>query len=218
MFQLNSNASFNPFSLQESNELCDKKAYVGMKKDAKNVVTDLSGNVISPMNWSQNQPNGGDLQLCVDLLAGTSRYNDADCDTPQCFACPIPTKNEYYFRGILPFETERNYFVSMTGKQTEIRGFKETICSWNETWQFGSNLKEDDSNEVKTNVFPPVGLKKWNNGTFLKFTQCNETEFTCHTYGHCISLYKRCDTIPDCPIDAADEQGCKIMTYQVLHN
>ena len=42
-------------SLQESNE-CDYKAYVGMKKDAKNVVTDLSGNVISPMNWSQNQP------------------------------------------------------------------------------------------------------------------------------------------------------------------
>ena len=28
-------------SLQESNE-CDYKAYVGMKKDAKNVVTDLS--------------------------------------------------------------------------------------------------------------------------------------------------------------------------------
>ena len=203
--------------MQESNE-CDYKAYVGMKKDAKNVVTDLSGNVISPMNWSQNQPNGGDLQLCVDLLAGTSKYNDADCDTPQCFACPIPTKNEYHFRGIIPFESERNYFVSMTGKETEIRGFKETICSWNETWQFGSNLKEDDSNEVKTNVFPPVGLKKWNNGTFLKFTQCNETQFTCHTYGHCISLYKRCDTIPDCPIDASDEQGCKIMTYQVLLN
>ena len=96
-----------------------------MKKDARNVVTDLSGNVISPMNWSQNQPNGGDLQLCIDLL-DTSKYNDMDCDTPQCFACPIPTKNEYYFRGILPFETERNYFVSMTGKQTEIRGFKET--------------------------------------------------------------------------------------------
>ena len=150
-----------------------------MKKDLKNGVTDLSGNVISPINWSPNQPNGGDLQQCLESF-GNSKYNDVDCDTPLCFACSIPTKNMYNFRGSLPFQTERNYFVSMNGKQTEIRGFRETICTWNGTWQFGSNLKEDDSNEVKTNVFPPVGLKKWDNGTFLKFAQCNESQFTCH--------------------------------------
>ena len=191
-------------------------AYVGMKKDLTNVVTDLSGNAISPINWGPNQPNGGDLQQCLTFMAQYSAYNDVDCDSEACFACLMPSKFMYHFRGILPFHTERNYFVSMTGKKTEIRGFSESICSWNQTWQFGSNLKEDDdSNEVKSNLLPPVGLNGWNNGTILKFTQCNETQFTCHTYGHCISLYKRCDKTPDCPIDAADEKGCKIMTYQV---
>ena len=142
-----------------------------MKKDLTNVVTDLSGNAISPINWGPNQPNGGDLQQCLTFMAQYSAYNDVDCDSEACFACLMPSKFMYHFRGILPFHTERNYFVSMTGKKTEIRGFSESICSWNQTWQFGSNLKEDDdSNEVKSNLLPPVGLNGWNNGTMLKFT------------------------------------------------
>ena len=59
---------------------------------------------------------------------------------------------------------------------------------------------------------PPVGVRKWNNGNFLKFTQCNESEFTCHTHGLCLDRNKRCDGHPDCPIDGSDEKDCKIMT------
>ena len=59
---------------------------------------------------------------------------------------------------------------------------------------------------------PPVGLRNWNNGQKLKFTQCKKDEFTCYTYGNCISMDKRCDGFPDCPIDGSDENECKIMT------
>ena len=47
----------------------------------------------------------------------------------------------------------------------------------------------------------------------LKFTQCRSDQFTCHTYGNCISIDKRCDGHPDCPLDGSDEKGCKFMTY-----
>ena len=59
---------------------------------------------------------------------------------------------------------------------------------------------------------PPAGLKNWNNGLKLKFTQCKEDEFTCYMYGHCIPMNKRCDGHPDCPVDGSDENNCKIMT------
>ena len=48
----------------------------------------------------------------------------------------------------------------------------------------------------------------------LKFTQCNENEFTCHKYGNCISMNKRCDGHPDCPLDGSDENECKMITMK----
>ena len=60
---------------------------------------------------------------------------------------------------------------------------------------------------------PPVGLQNWNNHEVLKFTQCNSNEFTCHTYGNCISLNTRCDGEQDC-VDGSDEINCTILTLQ----
>ena len=95
--------------------------------------------------------------------------------------------------------------MTVNRKLTEIRGIAKTECLWNEgKWNFGLNLKLDN--------WTPVGLQYWNNGKKLKFTQCKTHEFTCYTFGHCISMNKRCDGHPDCPIDGSDENECKIMT------
>ena len=103
----------------------------------------------------------------------------------------------------------------MNRKYTEIRGIMETECFWNEgKWNFGMNLKLDNT----TNNIPPAGLKTWNNGQKLKFTQCKKDEFTCHTYGHCIEMNKRCDGHPDCPVDGSDENECKLMTLVKGYN
>ena len=55
---------------------------------------------------------------------------------------------------------------------------------------------------------PPVGLQNWNDGKILKFTQCSGDMFTCHTYGNCISMNKRCDGHHDCPLNGEDENNC----------
>ena len=69
------------------------------------------------------------------------------------------------------------------------------------------NLQLDND----TNNMPPIGLRNWNKGLKLKFTQCKPNEFTCHEYGNCISMDKRCDGHPDCPGDGSDENDCNIM-------
>jgi hypothetical protein len=46
----------------------------------------------------------------------------------------------------------------------------------------------------------------------LKFTQCNWDQFTCHSYGGCIPLERRCNGINDCLSDLSDEQGCTLVT------
>ena len=102
----------------------------------------------------------------------------------QCFICKMPTQKFYTLRGKIPPGLDRDYFVSINGKETEISGTKATKCYWNQTWNFGSDLKQDKS----MSNLAPVGLQDWNSGQKLKFSQCSSDEFTCHAYGYCYPL------------------------------
>ena len=180
--------------------------FLGLKKSNKDEIIDLKDNSIHFLKWHLNQPNGGKTHKCI--ITYDSYVDDENCDRKYCFFCQIPEKSIFVLRGQIPSDNERKYFVIMNRKHTEIRGLLATECFWNERkWDFGMNLKLDNV----TNNMPPVGLKTWNNGTKLKFTQCKKDEFTCYTYGHCIPLKKRCDGNPDCPVDGSDENECKIM-------
>ena len=187
--------------------------FLGLKKSSNGEIQDLKSNNVSYLKWHVNQPNGGDTQKCISTWE--SYIDDVECDKKHCFFCNIPRKSLFILRGSIPTNTERKYFVTINTQSTEIRGLKETECSRNEgKWNFGKSLKLDNV----TNNMPPVGLQNWNNGQKLKFTQCQNDEFTCHTYGHCISMYKRCDGQQDCPIDGSDENECKIMTLSRGYN
>ena len=185
--------------------------FLGLKKsgnERNSSILDLKDNVISYLKWGLNQPNGGNRAQCIATDSNSVIY-DAECYTKFCFFCQIPEKRTFILRGPIPTNTERNYFVTTNQKNTEIRGLIKTECFWNKgKWDFGMNLKLDNA----TNSMPPVGLKSWNNGQKFKFTQCKKDEFTCHIYGHCIAMNKRCDGFPDCPIDGSDENECQIMT------
>ena len=195
--------------LIQQSEVCDTP-FLGLIKSSNDEILDLKDNPVPYWKWASNQPNGGETQKCINILH--SYMNDDECDKEFCFTCQILQKSMYILRGPIPADTERKYFVTMSRKNTEIRGITETECFWKEeNWNFGKNLKLDNA----TNNMPPVGLKTWNNGQKFKFTQCKKDEFTCHTYGHCISMNKRCDGNPDCPIDGSDENECKIMTLGI---
>ena len=180
-------------------------AFVGLKKINKTSVVNIDGQISSFVKWQKTQPNGKEFEKCVKVWKDGFEY-DTPCSHKYCFACQIKAKIRFTLRGNISDAIEREFFVDMTKKQTEIRGLFRTECFWKDgTWYFGKHLKLDSN-------MPPVGVRKWNNGNFLKFTQCNESEFTCHTYGQCIPRNKRCDGILDCPIDGSDENDCKIMT------
>ena len=208
----------NEFDVSELTNLLQKsnfcfRAYVGLKK-SKHGIQDLNGNNISYAKWSYGQPNGKELQKCI-VIEESSLYNDWECGHKNCYACQIPTKNMYTMRGsLISSDIDKFYFVGMSDKYIEIRGFKESVCTYNESWKFGSITLMNQSNPFQ----PPVGLKLWNNSQNLKFTQCKIDEFTCHAYGNCISIYKRCDGHPDCPFDGTDEIGCKFMAYKEGYN
>ena len=187
-------------------EVC-VSAFLGLKKSNNEEILDLKSNPVLGLKWHLSQPNGGDTQKCINTW--DSYLNDIECDQKHCFFCHIPEKHMFVLRGPIPTNMERKYFVTMNKKQTEIRGITQTECLWNEgKWNFGMNLQLDNA----TNNMPPAGLRNWNKGIKLKFTQCKQNEFTCHTYGHCISMDKRCDGHPDCSLDSSDENRCKIMT------
>ena len=190
--------------LMKQSEVCDY-AFLGLKKSSTNEkILDLNDNHVPYLKWGLNQPNGGVTQKCISIDSDSVIY-DEECYMTHCFVCQIPEKNKFVLRGQVPADTERNYFVTVNRKLTEIRGIAKTECLWNEgKWNFGLNLKLDN--------WTPVGLQYWNNGKKLKFTQCKTHEFTCYTFGHCISMNKRCDGHPDCPLDGSDENECEIMT------
>ena len=187
--------------------------FLRLTKSINDEILDLKGNIMPGLKWGLGQPNGRlsngiDVQGCIATTSDFSIY-DIECNIKRCFFCTLPEKTIFILRGSIPIHAERKYFVATNMKDTAIRGITKTECFWNKRkWNFGKNLKLDND----TNKMPPVGLKTWNNGQKLKFTQCKQDEFTCNTYGHCLPLSERCDGQPDCPVDGSDENECKIMT------
>ena len=201
--------------LQKSNKCSN--AYIGAKKSEDGIL-DLSGNNVTYFKWDNNQPNGKKIQKCIEIKQN-SFYNDQNCERKNCFGCQIPTRNMYTLRGKIQFsDIDRYFFVDMSNDNIEIRGFEKTVCTYNDSWKFGSNSLTNESNAL----LPPVGLKVWKNSNNIsliwKFTQCKSDEFTCHAFGNCISITKRCDGHPDCPFDNTDEKGCQLMSFKEGYN
>ena len=198
----------------ESSQLClsEASAFLGLKKVMPREVVNLQGSKLLNLTWHDTQPNGDIHQMCIGIRKD-GKLNDMQCSSPFCFMCEVKTKNHYILRGNIPSGVDRHYFVELTNDQTYIRGRHSTQCSLTDSWDFGTLLSQDE----KSNLFPPVGLQTWNNGTFLKFTQCRENEFTCHLHGNCISLEFRCNGYPECD-DGTDESGCEVMILDPGYN
>ena len=197
-------------SLIKKSDIC-QQPFVGLFKINATMLVDVNHTIAPFVHWNDYEPNGGEYEECISInLKSNNSFNDVNCFRRSCFVCLMTTKKIYSLRGEIPLNIERNYLVSMSGKETKIRGLTETECIWNNTWYFGSDLKQDTS--VGSSLIPPMGLQSWNNVQILKFTQCKD-KFTCHTQGYCISMMKRCNGHQDCS-DGSDEANCTIMTLK----
>ena len=198
--------------LTESLNCPSKSAFIGLKKINAKKLVDHDGNIATFVKWSPYEPNGNAYEECINIFhTSYGNFNDVNCLNNLCFTCRMAIRHMYNLRGNISNTIDRKYTVTMTGKETEIRGIKETNCIWNKTWHFGLNLKQDT--EFGSSNIPPVGVQNWNNGQKLKFSRCYANEFTCHSYGYCIPMNKRCDGDKDC-MDGSDERNCRIMTLQ----
>ena len=108
----------------------------GLKKNHHGKVLDLNGNDLSFCRWAENEPNGKQYEKCINTY-GDANFNDINCNSETCFVCELSRKHVFSLRGAIPLDLDRHYLLEMTGKETEIQGFKETECVFDQTWYFG---------------------------------------------------------------------------------
>ena len=76
--------------------------------------------VIEIMNWRTSQPNGENLQKCVELkktLDGKDSLNDNVCSRQRFSICKVPIVQKYLLRGMHNFDHE--YTLSLTWQESE---------------------------------------------------------------------------------------------------
>ena len=154
--------------MQKSDKCPSSNAFIGLMKINATKLVDVDDNLAPFVRWKSAEPNGEDYEECVGVsIYSNNSFIDINCFIKRCFVCLMATRKIYSLRGNVPLNIERNYSVSISGKETKIRGVTETECFWNKTWNFGSNLKQDKSVGY---IIPPLGLESWNKGQLLKFT------------------------------------------------
>ena len=154
--------------IKKSDKCRSSNAFIGLMKINATKLVDVDDNHAPFVSWLPSEPNGEDYEECVGVsINSNNSFIDINCFKKRCFVCLMATRIIYFLRGTIPLNIERNYSVSISGKETIIRGITETECIWNKTWSFGSNLKQDKSVGY---IIPPLGLESWNKGQLLKFT------------------------------------------------
>ena len=76
--------------------------------------------VIEIMNWRTSQPNGENLQRCVELkktLDGKDSFNDNVCSRQRYSICKVPIVQKYLLRGMHDFDHE--YTLSLTWQESQ---------------------------------------------------------------------------------------------------
>ncbi|XP_068220335.1 uncharacterized protein [Palaemon carinicauda] len=185
-----------------------------------------------PGNWRGDGPNGGKVENCMVMQAGSfpSAWSDIAClDSYEfCVPCEFEELAVLYLKGPSvcpgsPFNLE--YFLGeKRGGRPSLIGFFHSDIYWDtemEAWVLKS-LKEEAIAWWKPprKKMYPYGKNVWTMGskicnidigetTNLTISVCGEGLFTCKD-GTCIDLTKRCDLRADCS-DQSDEASCSLL-------
>ena len=188
--------------------------------------------------WLQGEPNGGNHENCLNLLSGTSLWNDDGCQRKE-IACSCERKTQLYLklRGLCPHSTVRDrYFQPMNNftDSTELNlvGMYYTKIRYDHGQKVWT-LTDAEYNVTGSSTAPQasytIGKHNWtirgDVGCFrngeeytieLKMSGCREKQFTCND-GQCVSINQRCDQLTDCR-DESDEHHCNILILKDGYN
>ena len=211
---------------------CSGTMWLGIRKiyteDTLEFV-DINGTEGPFMSLKENQPNGRNFEECVQLsqISKVFNYYDTDCNRKLCPLCKIDMSTTVVtLRGQVPpgLLINRKYGIEGDRGLSRLVGFTSTrIIKQKDMWYILDLFVQQNDRTLgymreKGNHL--LGLTSWNisNELYeLKFTQCNrEKEFTCHRYGDCLPMVRRCDGRYDClgDKDKSDEEDCDIVNIE----
>ena len=78
------------------------------------------GVAIKELKWAKGEPNGLDIEQCVDLYSGWDQWNDQFCSAMRCSTCNMPIVQTYHLRGPGSFDRVYSLLLNMQSSFTEI--------------------------------------------------------------------------------------------------
>ena len=188
--------------------------------------------------WLKGEPNGQNDENCLNLLKGTSLWNDDGCQRKD-IACACERKAHLHLklRGFCSNSAVRDiYFRPMNNltDYTELRlvGMYYTQIRYDQeqkVWTLTDAEYNVTGISTASEASYTLGKHNWTiRGDFgcsrdggeytteLKMSGCREAQFTCDD-GQCVNMEQRCDQLPDCR-DQSDEQSCNILILKEGYN
>ena len=71
------------------------------KNETGNLINQISKETVHLDHmWSLGQPNGHEIQQCIQFYASTGEFNDASCSYKTCFVCEWIREPVFFLRGL----------------------------------------------------------------------------------------------------------------------
>ncbi|XP_068220245.1 uncharacterized protein [Palaemon carinicauda] len=182
--------------------------------------------------WRGDGPNGGSVENCLVMLAGSfpARWSDIACldSYAFCVPCEFDRLKTLYLKGPAvcpgsPFNLQ--YILGENrGGRPSLVGFFHSDIFWDSNRKMWTLQSIKDKGmawwKPPSEGMYPFGTHSWTLGTevcdmiegetvYLTISICGNGKFTCED-GTCIDLDQRCDLRVDCK-DQSDEARCSLV-------
>ncbi len=216
---------------------CDGEPWIGVMKNGsdESYIDIVNSTSVSFLPFTRGEPNGGHYENCLALDTNDGGYHDHDCYHKRCPVCDLNRDHvTLELKGNLHIDNEFVLDKKYSLDKTSGYGLDQFVGTT------GSLIHLEDGQWYLSDMFlghkghrfahlevkkHPLGLGEWhisipsegheNTGRVereLLLSTCGPDEFTCHTYGDCIPITKRCNGKFDCVEgDLSDEEQCNIV-------
>ncbi len=154
--------------------------------------------------FNAGEPNGKEMENCVELNLGSKRWTDIPCDERLQTFCHLPARTRFKIRG-LPYRIGLDAEYSLNTDR--LHGDFYTLVGYTSTWLYHDktlghwrlDLRTDKETWAITNSSDyPLGLRQWmiNSTEFSGLSKLNidvcddQSEYNCND-GSCVPIIDR---------------------------